>query len=131
MLSRRNELEVAIVPDRVARRSWSKLIRRIAGFVALCDVPPGDGAKRLHQVARVANRQIFGFRGVTDNEIRLGISAPFTGSAKELGIQMKLGIGTAFNLSLKQNFLCRKLPRDYLGLQQSAAHIDWNQRDAL
>src|SRR4029077_3267051 len=37
-------------------------------------------------------------RGVTDNEIRLGISAPFTGSAKELGIQMKLGIQTAFNL---------------------------------
>src|SRR5215470_4414455 len=37
-------------------------------------------------------------RGVTDNEIRLGISAAFTGSAKELGIQMKLGIQTAFNL---------------------------------
>ena len=36
--------------------------------------------------------------GVTDNEIRLGISAPFTGSAKELGNQMKLGIETAFNL---------------------------------
>jgi ABC-type branched-subunit amino acid transport system substrate-binding protein len=37
-------------------------------------------------------------RGVTDNEIRLGISAPFTGSAKELGNQMKVGIETAFNL---------------------------------
>src|SRR3989442_14621403 len=37
-------------------------------------------------------------RGVTDNEIRLGISAAFTGSAKELGNQMKLGIQTAFNL---------------------------------
>jgi ABC-type branched-subunit amino acid transport system substrate-binding protein len=37
-------------------------------------------------------------RGVTDTEIRLGISAPFTGSAKELGNQMKLGIETAFNL---------------------------------
>ena len=37
-------------------------------------------------------------RGVTDNEIWLGISAPFTGSAKELGNQMKLGIETAFNL---------------------------------
>ena len=39
-----------------------------------------------------------GVRGVTDNEIKFGISAPFTGSAKELGIQMKLGIQTAFNL---------------------------------
>jgi len=37
-------------------------------------------------------------RGMTDNEIRFGISAPFTGSASELGNQMKLGIETAFNL---------------------------------
>ena len=37
-------------------------------------------------------------QGVTDNEIRFGISAPFTGSAKELGNQMKLGIKPAFNL---------------------------------
>jgi branched-chain amino acid transport system substrate-binding protein len=37
-------------------------------------------------------------RGMTDNEIRFGISAALTGSAKELGNQMKLGIQTAFNL---------------------------------
>jgi branched-chain amino acid transport system substrate-binding protein len=36
-------------------------------------------------------------RGVTANEIRFGIAAPFSGSAKELGRQMKLGIDTAFN----------------------------------
>jgi branched-chain amino acid transport system substrate-binding protein len=36
-------------------------------------------------------------RGVTDTEIRFGISAPFSGPAKELGHQMKLGIETAFN----------------------------------
>src|SRR6185312_10118834 len=36
-------------------------------------------------------------RGVTDNEIRFGIVAPFSGSARELGRQMKLGIDTAFN----------------------------------
>ena len=36
-------------------------------------------------------------RGVTDNEIKFGISAPFTGAAKELGNQMKLGIETAFH----------------------------------
>lgn len=36
-------------------------------------------------------------RGVSDREIRFGISAPFSGSAKELGRQMKLGIDTAFN----------------------------------
>jgi branched-chain amino acid transport system substrate-binding protein len=36
-------------------------------------------------------------RGVTDSEIRFGLSAPFSGPAKELGRQMKLGIETAFN----------------------------------
>jgi ABC-type branched-subunit amino acid transport system substrate-binding protein len=35
-------------------------------------------------------------RGVSENEIRFGISAPLTGPAKELGQQMKLGIETAF-----------------------------------
>jgi branched-chain amino acid transport system substrate-binding protein len=38
-------------------------------------------------------------RGVTDNEIRFGISAPFTGPAKELGQNMKLGIEAAFNVA--------------------------------
>lgn len=36
-------------------------------------------------------------RGITDREIRFGIAAPFSGSARELGRQMKLGIETAFN----------------------------------
>src|SRR5215472_5992668 len=36
-------------------------------------------------------------RGVTDNEIRFGISAPFSGAAKELGQNMRLGIEAAFN----------------------------------
>ncbi len=36
-------------------------------------------------------------RGMTDKEIRFGIVAPFSGSAKELGRQMRLGVDTAFN----------------------------------
>ena len=36
-------------------------------------------------------------RGITANEIRFGIAAPFSGSAKELGRQMKIGIDAAFN----------------------------------
>jgi branched-chain amino acid transport system substrate-binding protein len=35
-------------------------------------------------------------RGVTDNEIRFGIAAPFSGTTKELGLQMRLGIEVAF-----------------------------------
>jgi branched-chain amino acid transport system substrate-binding protein len=38
-------------------------------------------------------------RGVTDSEIRFGISAPFTGPAKELGQNMKLGIEAAFSVA--------------------------------
>jgi ABC-type branched-subunit amino acid transport system substrate-binding protein len=35
--------------------------------------------------------------GVTADEIRFGIAAPFSGATKELGLQMKLGIEVAFN----------------------------------
>jgi ABC-type branched-subunit amino acid transport system substrate-binding protein/rare lipoprotein A (peptidoglycan hydrolase) len=38
-------------------------------------------------------------QGISDQEIRFGIVAPFSGSAKELGRQMKLGIETAFSLA--------------------------------
>ena len=37
-------------------------------------------------------------RGITETEIRFGMSAPFSGSAKELGRQMKLGVESAFNV---------------------------------
>lgn len=36
-------------------------------------------------------------RGVTSSEILFGLAAPFTGPAKELGQQMRLGIETAFH----------------------------------
>jgi ABC-type branched-subunit amino acid transport system substrate-binding protein len=36
-------------------------------------------------------------RGVTVDEIRFGIAAPFSGATKELGHHMRLGIETAFN----------------------------------
>src|SRR5262249_59648295 len=38
-------------------------------------------------------------RGVTGSEIRFGISAPFTGPAKELGQHMQQGIEAAFNVA--------------------------------
>jgi ABC-type branched-subunit amino acid transport system substrate-binding protein len=48
----------------------------------------------LAQESRPSNNSV---RGVTDSEIRFGISAPFSGAAKELGQNMKLGIEAAFN----------------------------------
>jgi len=38
-------------------------------------------------------------RGMTDNAVLFGMAAPFTGSAKALGQQMKLGIETAINVA--------------------------------
>src|SRR6516225_782032 len=51
------------------------------------------------QVATVGgtNEPARNIRGVTDAEIRFGISAPFTGSARDLGQNMKTGIEAAFN----------------------------------
>jgi ABC-type branched-subunit amino acid transport system substrate-binding protein len=37
--------------------------------------------------------------GVSDSEIRFGISAPFSGPAKDLGHQMRVGIETAFRMA--------------------------------
>jgi ABC-type branched-subunit amino acid transport system substrate-binding protein len=43
------------------------------------------------------NPPVSNVRGMTANEIKFGIVAPFSGAARELGRQMKLGIDTAFN----------------------------------
>ena len=66
-------------------------------IMTIASKPAGDTQTTREQPG-LASERAPTTRGVTDNEIRLGISAPFTGSAKELGNQMKLGIETAFNL---------------------------------
>ena len=60
----------------------------------------GTGTQVPAHVASVGNgnQPVPNVRGVTDKEIQFGISAPFSGAAKDLGNQMKLGIDTAFNL---------------------------------
>jgi branched-chain amino acid transport system substrate-binding protein len=63
-----------------------------ATAVALPSVPPSPPAP-----ASLQGNINVPVRGVTDSEIRFGLSAPFSGPAKELGRQMKLGIETAFN----------------------------------
>ena len=54
------------------------------GFLLAANTPPGTGSS--------------GPRGITDNEIRFGIVAPFSGPSRQLGTQMKLGIDAAFKL---------------------------------
>ena len=57
------------------------------------------GAPALAQHLRLAAHGGSAVRGVTDSEIQFGISAPFTGPAKELGLNMKIGIEAAFNVA--------------------------------
>jgi branched-chain amino acid transport system substrate-binding protein len=89
---------------RVAERQLSDLEQSIAGPSLSGALAPSSAAaataptaplQQLQQPAPSAN--ISNVRGVTDREIRFGICAPFSGAAKELGRQMKLGIDTAFN----------------------------------
>jgi branched-chain amino acid transport system substrate-binding protein len=49
--------------------------------------------------AKSGATQVPNVRGVSDREIRMGMSAPLSGAAKQLGRLMKLGIETAFNVA--------------------------------
>src|SRR5215472_11620626 len=67
-------------------------------------VPPSAEGQQaaLSPVSRAIGQQSSvnsAVRGITDSEIRFGISAPFTGPAKELGQHMKQGIEAAFNMA--------------------------------
>ena len=58
--------------------------------------PPPPISRPLGQEPRTVNNPV---RGVTDSEIRFGISAPFSGAAKELGQNMQRGIDAAFRVA--------------------------------
>ncbi|MGB8895936.1 MAG: ABC transporter substrate-binding protein [Pseudolabrys sp.] len=63
--------------------------------------PPPANAQQQASLAPATQQQPGSVRtpvrGVTDTEIRFGISAPFSGSAKELGQNMQRGIDAAFH----------------------------------
>jgi ABC-type branched-subunit amino acid transport system substrate-binding protein len=63
---------------------------------AATDPRPGEQEQPASTPVRKAIEAAPLIRGVSENEIKFGISAPFTGPARELGQQMKLGIETAF-----------------------------------
>jgi branched-chain amino acid transport system substrate-binding protein len=84
---------------RVADRQLGDLERSIAGpgpSLAAVIAPSFAAAAATAPTAPVAAVGPPG-RGITDREIRFGIAGPFSGSSKELGRQMKLGIDAAFN----------------------------------
>jgi branched-chain amino acid transport system substrate-binding protein len=81
---------------RSADRQLADLERSIAGPGP--GLAPSSAAAATAPTAPVAQVAAGSpVRGVTDQEIRFGMAAPFSGASKELGRQMKLGIDTAFN----------------------------------
>jgi branched-chain amino acid transport system substrate-binding protein len=79
---------------RLAERQLADLERSIAGPTLADVIGPSSAAAATAPTAPAVSTAT---RGVSDREIRFGIAAPFSGAAKELGRQMKLGIDTAFN----------------------------------
>jgi ABC-type branched-subunit amino acid transport system substrate-binding protein len=95
----RSAVTTGRIDCRSADRQLADLERSIGGpgpsLAAV--IAPSSAAAATAPTAPVASGGGSPIRGVTDQEIRFGIAAPFSGSAKELGRQMKLGIDAAFN----------------------------------
>jgi ABC-type branched-subunit amino acid transport system substrate-binding protein len=66
----------------------------VAMSVPRAPARPDDGVTTANLTSPATSRVI---RGVSDTEIRLGMAAPFTGPAKEMGRQLKMGIESAFD----------------------------------
>jgi branched-chain amino acid transport system substrate-binding protein len=62
--------------------------------ISTTGVQPGGQAKPVAFAAQAAGSAL---RGITANEIFFGMSAPLTGPSRNLGLQMQMGVETAFN----------------------------------
>jgi branched-chain amino acid transport system substrate-binding protein len=92
----RNAVTAGKTDCRLAERQLADLERSISGpGPTLSGVLGPSSAAAATSAAPVPTDPPV--RGVTATEIRFGIAAPFSGPAKELGHQMKLGIDTAFD----------------------------------
>jgi branched-chain amino acid transport system substrate-binding protein len=95
----RNAVTTGRMDCRMADRQLADIERSIAGSAApnslAAVIAPSSAVATTTPTTPVAGGTPV--RGITDQEIRFGMAAPFSGAAKELGRQMKLGIDTAFN----------------------------------
>ncbi|WP_291864984.1 ABC transporter substrate-binding protein [Bradyrhizobium sp.] len=90
----RNAVTSGQIDCKLADRQLADLERSIAAPSLSATIGPSSAVAATSTAPVTANPPQ---RGITDREIRFGIAAPFSGAAKELGRQMKLGIDTAFN----------------------------------
>jgi branched-chain amino acid transport system substrate-binding protein len=78
----------------IADRQLADLERSLSGPSLAAAIAPSSAAAATAPTAPAVGTTT---RGISDREIRFGIAAPFSGAARELGREMKLGIDTAFN----------------------------------
>jgi branched-chain amino acid transport system substrate-binding protein len=92
----RNAITAGRIDCRQAERQLAELERSIGtpGPGPTLSIGPSSAAAATSIASVPSGPPV---RGITDREIRFGMAAPFSGPAKELGRQMKLGIDTAFN----------------------------------
>src|SRR5450759_4648907 len=83
-------------PSASATRLTTDSVAEPSASAQAQQAPPSPISRPLGQEPRSVNSPV---RGVTDSEIRFGISAPFSGAAKELGQNMKMGIEVAFRVA--------------------------------
>ncbi len=77
--------------------------RELADLESASAPAPQMNAMTPAQPATFATQVSVGpVHGVSDSEIRFGISAPFSGPSKDLGHQMRVGIETAFRMANEQ-----------------------------
>jgi ABC-type branched-subunit amino acid transport system substrate-binding protein len=92
-----SEAQVSSVSDRLAASTTPA--GSVTGIAATSGAQEPSSAQPAEPPALVRQFGQNPVQGVTGNEIRFGISAPFSGAAKELGQNMKLGIDAAFNVA--------------------------------
>jgi len=95
----RNAVTSGKTDCRLAERQLADLERSIAapGPTLSGVIGPSSAAAATSAAPVTPATAAASARGVTATEIRFGIAAPFSGPARELGREMKLGIDTAFN----------------------------------
>jgi branched-chain amino acid transport system substrate-binding protein len=90
----RSAVTTGKIDCRQADRQLADLERSIAAPTLSSVIAPSSAAAATAPAAPAVSTTT---RGISDREIRFGIAAPFSGAARELGRQMKLGTDTAFN----------------------------------
>ena len=103
----RSAVSAGRIDCRTAERQLAELEQSIAGSPAAPAtssgssfsgvIAPSPAAAATAPLVSIPQPPPLNVRGVTANEIKFGIVAPFSGAARELGRQMKLGIETAFS----------------------------------